>query len=1110
MMDSDARVRAVTTYDRNLIIVAGAGTGKTSLLIERVLNQVVEQNVELRELAAITFTEKAATELRNRLEAGLAELVELACEKRSRDSLDERKESHRAYAYLAQRVAGEQIEERAGRALHELPRARISTIHAFCARILRAYPVEAGVDPSFSVDEGLTLAALLEELWEEFLEDEQGPGGRQRDQWGALLRFLDLHELRRIAFQLGDFSLPFQPSEPSLPAATTVLAPCVEALCQRISALIEEGREPTKGPESYLDVTRRLLETLLIDGLPRFREALASARYEAHKGPKGVLEGSPPTAKASPEATECAREARKLLDQLHTIDDELCARALERVATFAQRAREEARRRGVLSFDALLSLTRDLLARDSKVRRRLAAEYRVLLVDEFQDTDPLQYEIILFLAEELDGNPSDDPYATRLAAGKLFIVGDPKQSIYHFRRADIAAYHRAVAHIEACGGQQLPLTTSWRAVQNVLEPLNPLFAALLEPRTESERDIEPGYETMASGRGTADDGPRVELWTVGGVGNPQNAERAREAEGEAIADWIARECHADRQAFGEFAILLRALSQVNLYTRPLRERGIPFAVESRRDPLSHPEGLELHALLRALANPNDAPAVLGVLRSPLVATPDLELLHFAQTGTGWCYPGSKPDPRRFPNIARGFAFLQHWYEYALLQPPDVLLGRLLEDTPLLTLHAAAEDGGQRIRVLRALTDRLAEIAHADPERTLASLLPWLESDNALPSGETEGGRVRILSVHGAKGLEFPTVLLPDLDRGSGGKDRRATGNVSVAWLPRLRALAMHTPAGHSASWLRHSWEEERHERAEHKRLFYVACTRAMERLILVHAPRRRPERQAWVGFLSEWGYPASGLEREGRLEQAAGVQHRVVQPEAALRAQEVPRETRDWADIVRRTRETVEDASRRAVPGFRSPSGLREETDAAREAAPGKEGPAAPAGSDLARLVGLAVHEALERWDFRDPDALAAGLARAVSLCVRDSAIEPAAVQEEASAVLEGLLASQLPGYLASREILGRELPLLVEDEQGIPWSGTLDLLYREPDGGLVVADYKTDRAPGPETNERYRAQLDIYAQAIARAFPEAPAPARELIYVRTGKRVRVGYNQAE
>ena len=1101
--DAEARQRAVTSYDRNLVIVAGAGTGKTSLLVERLLNQVLEQDLSLSDLAAITFTEKAALEMRDRFEAGLMRLAVLA-HTTTASVLDETKEADRAFLHLSERLESSEIYKRARRARAELPRATISTIHSFCASLLRAHPVESRVDPSFSVDEGLTLAALLRELWQEFLEGERGPDGARRSAWSELLGALDLRELEALAFKLADFSVPFFPARQNSPDAAGPLAARSGELRGRIDSLLDPGREPKSGPESYLQVTRSLLDTLESSGLERLREALARGAYRSSRGLKSLLEGAPPTAKAQPEASECAKDARALLEAILLIDEELITRAIDLVTPFVVRARDEARRRGVLSFDALLCLARDLLAQHRSVRRKLAGQLRLVLVDEFQDTDPLQYEIILFLAEETMAPQSDDPFSTQLARGKLFIVGDPKQSIYHFRRADIAAYHQAVARVQACGGEQLALTTSWRAVPQLLEPLNPLFEALLVPKTDLDREVEPDFERMESGREAQADDPRVEVWTVGTASRAQTAEQARRAEGEVIADWIATEHAEGRQSYGEIALLFRALSQVHLYTRPLRERGIPFLHESRHGASEQCEGIELQALLRAIANPNDAPAVLAVLRSLLGATPDAELLRFSRSvETPWAYLSVTPDAQPFPNVARDYEFLRGWHGRSLSLPPHELLLRLIEETPLLALHAAAEDGLHRVTLLRALIDRLVEVARSNPGHSLGSLLPWLASENALPSASIETDQVRILSVHGAKGLEFPTVIVPDLGRKPGGEDRHGAHGVEIAWLPVSRNLAVSTDAGCSAIWPHHTWEEARHASAEHKRLFYVACTRARERLILVHAPRRERSRQRWISFLSIWGYPESGLGADETLGHPA-LRHRVLEPRAVASATESSRPTRDWVGRVQHTQAIAMQAAARGTPLVRSPSGLREEADAARDGDDAGEAFACGLAADLPRLVGLAVHEALERWNFRDPDQLAAKLATALGHISRDAPIDARALQQEAAKVIGGLLESELPAYLASREVLARELPVLFRDEEGRAWSGVLDLLYRDPDGRLVVADYKTDSDPSRETRQRYGKQLDLYARGLALAFLGTSTPLKELIYVRTGERVRI------
>ncbi|MFQ5514569.1 MAG: UvrD-helicase domain-containing protein [Myxococcota bacterium] len=1099
--DLHDRHLAVSRYDRNQVIVAGAGTGKTSLLIERLLNQIIERELPLAEIAAMTFTEKAALEMRSRLEAGLRRLAAGGPPSEEGARGDE---ADRAFAHLSAHLQAGEIRRRAIRALAELPRSFMGTFHAFCSGLLRSHPLEAGVDPDFVIDEGPRLAALYEEIWESFLDGEDGPEGARHDAWAAQLRWADLHELRALTLGLADFSIPHLPGpgEPVshwLPDASEILAPRLRERLASIDRVL--GDEISRGPQSYLAAALELVEPIAREGLAGFNERLEHATFQPARGPRKPLRiANAPVASGQPEATALAKQTLRLLDQLHTVDDAAIASAVSLVLPCAHRMRDEARRQGLLSFDALLSLTRELLVSHPRIRHTLGHRYRLLLVDEFQDTDPLQYEIVFFLAEDPGSRPSRDAYATRLAPGKLFIVGDPKQSIYHFRAADIAAYRRAVEHVCKQGGQRLSLTTCWRSLPEILRPLNPLFESLLQPTTEERTSLDPGFEPMVSGRDERGDGPRVELWRlpIEGADGGLSVEEARISEARSIASWLASEIAADRVQPGEVAILLRATPEVHLYLRALRERAIPCVAETRRAPLDRPEIRELRGLLRALANPSDAPAVLSVLRSPLTAATDRDLLRFARARSStWDYLEIEPDAELHPAVARGFALLRRWHERAGRLPVAELLERLFDETPLLVAHAGSSEGPHRIAGLRRLSNRLCDLARRLPGCSLRGLLRWLERDDALPGLPEAGGRVRLMSVHAAKGLQFGTVILPDLARRPGGGGRRDDPDASVAWLTDPGRAALRVGDRVSSGWLRRLWDDERHAEAESKRLLYVACTRAEDRLILCHVRRSQRERQSWLELLSRWDPEGNGTEAEDfRPPAEVGLQTPPLTPGELRLTEPVGRFA--GAQPVLRGRAAASRARAHAAPAMRSPSGLREDEERREES--GWIGADTPAGR-VARCVGLALHEALERWTFRDADELRDLTEAAVMWACRTGLVDPDAVRPEAQKIIRSLLASELPGYLATREILGRELPLLYRDEHGQGWTGTLDLLYRDPDGRLVVADYKTDSEPDAE---RHRPQLECYARGLQRALPGEAPPALELIFLRTGERRRI------
>ncbi len=1112
--DAGARKTAVRTYDRNLVVLASAGTGKTSLLIERLLNQLIEQRLTLREIAAITFTEKAAAEMRGRLEAGLVALATPGGPERRNT------EATRAWEYLRDRLGERETASRAEETLRELPFATISTIHGFCARILRRYGHALSIPLDFQVDEGIGYDDLKRRVWQSYVEGPDGPEGSRRDLWLAALQYLDLHEVQAIASHLANFTLRDLPVRAILPDARRVLSGWIETRVADIDQALHEGPSTEKGVGSYLGSAREALRAFLEGGPAELLDAGERLPYTATRGDRRsvVSDENPPTTKKFPAATQLAKELYRDLRELARLNDEALSQALAVALPFARAVRREAIQEGRLPFEALLTLTRDLLREFPEVRRQIGSRLRLMLVDEFQDTDPLQYEIVFLLAEQGDGPPAKDAFETRLAPGKLFIVGDPKQSIYGFRHADIAACHRAIDHVEGCGGLVLELTTTWRACDEIVRPLDGLFRRLFERDPHDESGLHPKYLEMQSGRGSGGEGVGIEVWTVDTEGNgSRRAEEARRDEAWAIARWIAcdwmREGEKSNRRYAHVALLFRGLRNVHLYAHALRRCGIPFQLDRSRNLLEQPEIQQYWALLRAVSRPTDAPAVLGVLRSALGVAPDAELARYAAEGNKlWCYTEAEPDSSKFPNIARTFRWLRGWRSQAELVPTHRLITELLERSPLLALQATVREGRGRVTSLRSVATRLAGIARGEPGWPLGRVLEAFEGlvrEGSTGGGEAVAGEesdaVQLLSFHAAKGLEFPVVFVVDLSSSPEGHSPAGGEAAEVGMDGAPPALWIRTPRLRSALSLLAAENKEQRERAETRRLLYVACTRAKERLILVNSPRGKSGPDAWAAFLEPWGYPPEGLTEEGTLPREARVRHRLESPSPTTLAAGPPRERSNWSDEIRRAEQAAERAQAAVRPTFHRPSGLREDEEA-REEMTGDEETAVryvATGDGLARAVGIAVHDALERWDFREPDRARALTAGAAQRASRTTGLDAASVVAATREVLEAFLRSELPSYLASVEVLGREVPFLL-DERGLRWSGTIDLIYRQPDGTLVVADYKTDREVPDPVPENYREQLSVYARALRRAFPGEAEPGCELLYVRGGKRIRL------
>ncbi len=471
--DQAERARALESA-ASLAVTAGAGTGKTTLLVEKVLRKVLVEKVKIDRILALTFTEKAANEMKIRLrrelrERGQVELLEL------------------------------------------LERAEICTIHSYCAHILRQFPVEAGVAPDVEVDEGPVFRRRFEEAWPRWLDRELGPGARRPKQWMELLAKVTLPLLRELAEALCSFGVP------------------------------DDGRG--SGEELLAGYVKELSAKV-----PKLAAALAG-KAEPQKTIKGGL---------------VEKAALRLAQDVAKLDEPLVRRAVELIEGFAREFRANYLRAGYVTFDGILSLVRRLL--DSKefpgVREHLRKAHDYILVDEFQDTDPLQSAIIRKLAEDDRG---------KLVPGKLFIVGDPKQSIYSFRGADIIAYEGLRQQILDEGGEKVILRTNFRSHGKLIDLVNAAFSRLIVQNGH----LQPKYHPIEPASDAAQKyaGPAIEAILI----EDAQAEESREMEAQEIADWIEK--RPAELPYGEIAILLRSLVNVGTYLEALRARQIPYVVD---------------------------------------------------------------------------------------------------------------------------------------------------------------------------------------------------------------------------------------------------------------------------------------------------------------------------------------------------------------------------------------------------------------------------------------------------------------------------------------------------------------------------------------------------
>ena len=765
-----------------------------------------------------------------------------------------------------------------------------------------------------------------------------------------------------------------------------------------------------------------------------------------------------------------------------------------------------------------------------EIRRQLKQQFKAILVDEFQDTDPVQYEILLFLSERIEDSARcwQD---VRLQPGKLFIVGDPKQSIFAFRRADIEAFQQVTERVMQQGGLAVTLITNFRSHETILATVNGMFERLIIERP----GLQPAYHALEPQpeRKTGADVQGVELRLVvedddSEDGEELNAERAVRSEAEAIARWLKAdvigkamliEADGRRRKVepGDVAILFRTFNTGREYLDALRRHGLPYIAEAEKHFYQRQEVVDFVNLLRGIQNPDDAVARLGLLRSPLGGLTDHEIVQLTALGAQDYRAGRHPHLNQHPkanHLHRLFAVLQSLHLDCPRRPLPEAVDLIFERLPVLELAAASLHGEQAVANLwkvRALTEELA----SEPGLTLAGFVALVSERIADPPEESESGlaeetseSVRVMTIHKAKGLEFPIVVLVGLQ--SGTPPQRDPIQVHHDWSTGVVGVRFEGVSTLEGVFVAEKFEARM--AAERRRLFYVAMTRAKERLVLSGAVTRRRTSGNFLDFCREAIGEDVGRREEASLTAGEGRISQVILPaeESKLRY----KQARDGAtrahhpdDFESRWHLRQERYTRRCgSSAIITPSSL------AKSLVFGKRGQGIGKvlTQDLSSLLGSLVHTVLQDLTYdADPHGM-------LELCDaalrRDLPAEFHTQRDDLCAELRDMLmafaSSEAYAELCEATILGREVPLLMPcDIPDMPClvEGRIDLIYQK-DGCLWVADYKTDRVTAEEVGKRaeiYREQARLYLQAVREGFGQEPAGFK-VIFVRLGKMVPV------
>ncbi len=1108
--DRVARESAETSFDRNVVVVAGAGTGKTTLLVNRLVHLLMKEPrpVTVTEIVALTFTNKAATEMKIRLRERLAELAESAGrETNQQDGGVVTLHDLRTRYGLSQA----EIARRAAAALADLEKAQIGTLHSFAAHLLRLHPIESAVDPSFQEDDGVRFEEHFTQCWELWIDRELSRRGEHHAAWRAWLRSSSLDEIRDLARALCSEIVDLEVIRRQ--AASSDLHPL---LLEWFGDLEGKARVWLA---SYDRPKRRKIELMLA----------ASSQVLAEVSEKGVIALD----RIDAATRECLekdvgnkvadweeadfREAKRLIEtvrRLLAVDHAFFRDLLEVLSPVAQTIRDSFAEKGWLSFDGLLARARRLLWAHPTVRERIKHTYRAVLVDEFQDTDPIQYEIILAVSEQ-PGRHAVHWQDMVLEPGKLFIVGDPKQSIYAFRRADIEAFDRVVEKIVSDHGRMETLTTNFRSDVAVLEPVNAVFDRMFVKRplvqpANVRLEVRPSRHVSALEPGTE------LLVTVPAEGEgPFDAAAAARAEGEVLARWLKDEIlPRPHHSAGQVALLFRKLTQADGYLDALRRHGIPYVIEGEKHFYRRQEVIDLVNLLRVIDHPHDRIALVGVLRSPLGGLTDRELYDWQEAGLLSYLAGSRLESFVHPKseiVRRLFTQLACLHRDAPIVTLAEAVQMLFDRLPLLELAAASLHGEQAVANLlkvkhtaAALSDR-AHLTLSGFVELMVRRLDEQPEEAESPLSEESSDAVQILTIHKAKGLEFPIVVLPGLHQGSG--RGREDPPIVYDWSSGTYGLSLGERYTIGAVVVRA--KSAVREEAERRRVLYVAMTRAKERLVLSAAMTGRSVGESALDWLQAISAGTVGEASSTHLTIGAGrIAHRVVAAPDRKRSRRPPANDRkgesfDPAAVAERWEaRTARWRQFRTTRWRMTPTSIDRRSDRS----PSSRQKAVE-DQAVSRMAGIVTHRLLEQWDFRSaPDGLLDRIEETVQqVLAQDSISVQGAMVTAVREILDPFLRSELYARLASATILGQEVPFILPWGEGQAMEGVIDLLYRL-DGRIWIADYKTDRVTEAEVRTRaatYAEQARIYADAVRRTLA-SQAVSFEFLFLRPAVRVEM------
>lgn len=1032
--DQKQRDMIAHELETSFFVEAGAGSGKTHSLIDRMAGIIRRGYAGIENVVAVTFTRKAASELRERFQIRLERLLH------SRDTDDTEK-------------------ERINSALLKFGFASISTIHTFCAKILRERPVEAGIDPGFEeVDEEEDII-FAKQVWNEYVEN-QGLEGDPAIGW--------LHDHGIDCESLGDIYMKLV-NYPDVQIFTqSVPRPDFQFVKEKIKDVLNSfGREipdimPEGGWDDLQSLIRKGLKLINLGYLHEDRLfvnllTILSKKCKATQK-KWCDKGQAKSCESRVQQFQSEIVAPALRQWWEYLHKPLIDFALRGVAYYE----EWRRKRSVLNFQDLLMRCATLLRNNPEVKAYFKKHIKYLLVDEFQDTDPIQAEIVMLLTG--DDNSICDWRKARPKPGSLFLVGDPKQSIYRFRRADIDIYNTVKGIFQNGAGKVIELTSNFRSLDHITCLTNTVFKDVFP---EKDSQYQAKFSPLVNIRGPSQKyGRGIYSILVPGVYRDNREEAIRE-EARSIASWIYHAIHGKLKLErtekgiqdgetedakpGDFMIIAKRKNMLAWYARDLEKLGIPYEISGGESFTDSTELREVYKVLKAIADPKDPVALVAALRGLFFGISDNELYQFARQGGRFSvYNCTENSPAK---IKHAFERIRKHRDLVACNSPVTALEKIIECLGVIPFSVSGEMGFSKAGNIFKAIDLLGG-ARPDMTGTFPELVEYLHE--LLTNGGIEemslfpcaGKSVRILNLHKAKGLEAPVIILADPLGVARDHDpqlhvkRTSEHSIGYFLVTKQKGEYGSETIAEPAGWERYASEETLYDKEEKNRLDYVAATRA-KNILVVSVYEESKRKKAWESF-----YPY--LQNVPQLE---------------INSFPDPR-PREILTVSKQTLDEEHASISNTISSINEPTywvtTITELT--------GKKGIFT---GDVAQGAswGRIIHKALE--------ACGRGKRDKLEIMVRNWLTDEGRPSDDLKKVIDFVdvvVRSEMWKRVLQAEEKYFEVPFS-SLSNGVVIYGIIDLIFKEPDGWVVV-DYKTDNFEANlAKKEAYERQLAMYAR---------------------------------